>query len=134
MALLSGIRLIHLDENRSVSKVPFRWLNKNPFDSMYFAVQSMAAELSTAAPVILALKGIDVNVALIITELKVDFVKKARSKVIFTCRDYRAINTAVTGLKQPGDTATVTVKSIGRDMDDDEVATFNFTWSFKVRP
>ncbi len=75
---------------------------------MYFAVQSMAVELSTAAPVILALKGIDVNVALIITELKVDFVKKARSKVVFTCRDYGAINTAATRLKQPGDIATVT--------------------------
>lgn len=133
MGLVSGIKLIHLDEKNSISEVPLRWLNKNPFDSMYFAVQSMAAELSTAAPVILALKGIDKNVALIIVELKVDFVKKAQSKVVFSCQDYEVINKAVAQLHQPGDAATVTAKSVGRDMSGDEVATFYFTWSFKVR-
>lgn len=40
MALLSGIRLIHLDEKKSVVIVPYWWVNKNPFHSMYFAVQT----------------------------------------------------------------------------------------------
>lgn len=131
MGLISGIKLIQLDEAASVSEVPFRWCNKNPFNSMYFAVQSMAAELSTAAPVMLALKGTDA--ALIIVDMKVDFVKKAQSRITFTCMEYGKINHAVTRLQQAGDTAAVTVKTTGRDVDGSEVATFYFTWSFKRR-
>lgn len=133
MGLISGIRLTHLDEDESITEVPFRWINKNPFKSIYFAVQSMAAELSTAAPVIMVLKRVNKDVAFIIVELHVDFVKKAQSKVVFTCKDYEKINEAVLQLKQPGDTVTVTARSIGRDTNHDEVATFYFTWSFKLR-
>jgi len=133
MGLVSGVKLIHLDEEKSVTEVPYRWINKNPFNSMYFAVQSMAAELSTAAPVMLVLKDSDVDVALIIVELKVDFVKKAQSKITFTCLDYDKIYGAVAQLKQAEDTVAVTVKAVGRDIDGNEVATFYFTWSFKRR-
>jgi acyl-coenzyme A thioesterase PaaI-like protein len=133
MGLISGIRLVHLDEAKAVAEVPFRWRNKNPFNSMYFAVQSMAAELSTAAPVMLALKDFDADVALIIVDLKVTFVKKAQSKTTFTCTEYSSIHDAITQLKQPGDTTAITLKTTGRDTDENEVATFYFTWSFKRR-
>lgn len=133
MGLLSGIRLTYLDEEKSVAEVPFWWLNKNPFTSIYFAVQSMAAELSTAAPVILALKGLDTDVAFIIVELKAEFIKKAQSRVEFTCEEYMNIHDAMAKLSKPGDTITVTAKTVGRDISDEEVARFYFTWSFKVR-
>ncbi|VAW50122.1 hypothetical protein MNBD_GAMMA06-1844 [hydrothermal vent metagenome] len=131
MGLLSGIKLIYLDEEKSVTVVPYRWVNKNPFNSMYFAVQSMAAELSTAALVTLALKSTDANVALIIVEIKADFVKKAQSKITFNCMEYEKICDVITLLKKVEDTATVTVKTTGRNITGDEVAVFYFTWSFK---
>lgn len=133
MGLISGIRLTQLNEQCAVAEVPFRWCNKNPFHSMYFAVQSMAAELSTAAPVMLALKGFDADVALIIVDMKVEFVKKAKTKIAFSCLDYDKINHIVAQLKQKDDTATIVVKTVGRDLAGDEVATFYFTWSFKRR-
>ena len=133
MGLISGTRLIHLDEEKSVTEVPFRWCNKNPFSSMYFAVQSMAAELSTAAPIFMTLKGFDVDAALIIVDLKVEFVKKAQSKITFSCLDYDKIYNVVAQLKKAGDTATVVAKTVGRDVAGDDVAIFYFTWSFKRR-
>jgi len=133
MGLLSGIKLIQLDEAVSVSEVPMRWGNKNPFNSMYFAVQSMAAELSTAAPVLMALKGSDADIALIIVDLKAEFVKKAQSKITFSCVDFDKITNAVAQLKCAGDIAMVTARTTGRDVDDNEVANFYFTWSFKRR-
>jgi len=133
MALISGVKLVHLDEESAVTEVPFRWSNKNPFKSMYFAVQSMAAELSTATPALMALKGLDADIALIIVDLKAEFVKKAQSKVTFTCTDYDKFNKAIASLKQPDDVETVTAKTVGRDIDGNEVATFYFTWSFKRR-
>ncbi len=133
MGLITGIKLVDLDEDQAVSVVPFRWCNKNPFKSMYFAVLSMAAELSTAALVMLALKSMDENVALIIVDMKVVFVKKAQSEIKFTCCDYGKIVQQLSTLSQPGDTAVVTVKTTGIDIDGDEVAAFYFTWSFKRR-
>ena len=133
MGLISGIRLVQLDEDRSVTEVPFRWVNKNPFKSMYFSVQSMAAELSTAALVILALKSVDDDVAFIIVEIKAVFNKKAQSKVVFTCQDHAAILKAVSSLKKTGDTAKVTARAVGRDKEKEEVATFYFTWSLRLR-
>ena len=133
MGLISGIRLIRIDEDKSVTEVPFRWVNKNPFKSIYFAVLSMAAELSTAAPVIMALKGLDANVAFIIVGLKADFSKKAQSRVVFTCEDFVAINDAISQLSEPGDTVSIMAETIGRDINDEEVARFYFTWSFRVR-
>jgi len=133
MGLISGIRLVQLDEGKAVSEVPFRWRNKNPFNSMYFAVQSMAAELSTAAPVMLALKDFNADVALIIVDLKADFVKKAQSKVTFSCTEYRRIYETIAQLKRAEDTIAITIKTTGRDTAGDEVATFYFTWSFRRR-
>ena len=133
MGLISGIRLVRLDERVSVTEVPFRWCNKNPFHSMYFAVQSMAAELSTAVPVMMALKGDDVDIALIIVDMKAEFVKKAQTTVTCECVDYSEVVNAVAQLKHSGDTSTVTMKTIGRDVDYCEVAIFYFTWSFKRR-
>ncbi|HHJ34837.1 MAG TPA: DUF4442 domain-containing protein [Gammaproteobacteria bacterium] len=133
MGLIAGIRLIQLDESVCVTEVPFRWRNKNPFRSIYFAVQSMAAELSTAAPVLLVLKGLEANIAYIIVDLKVTFVKKAQSKITFTCTDYGNILDALSSLRHPDDNAEVTLKTVGRDAQGEEVAVFHFTWSFKVR-
>jgi len=133
IALITGIRLVHLDESVSVSQIPYRWVNKNPFDSMYFAVQSMAAELSTAAHVILALEGLGIDAAFIIVDLKADFVQKARSRIFFTCTDYHRICETVGQIRTPGDVATVQVKTTGVDENDEQVATFYFTWSFKLR-
>ena len=133
MGLISGIKLTSLDETSAVAEVPFRWWNKNPFKSIYFAVLSMAAELSTAAPTLLALKATDVDFALIIVDLKAEFVKKSQSKIVFTCLDYEKICQTITQLKLSGDTATVLTKTIGRNVMDEEVATFYFTWSFKRR-
>ena len=133
MGLVSGIKLIHLDEKKSIVEVPFRWCNKNPFHSMYFAVLSMAAELSTAAPVMMVLKGYDADIALIIVNIKAEFIKKAQSKITFECVDYYEEVCAASQLRHADDTSTVTMKTIGRDVNHSEVAIFYFTWSFKRR-
>lgn len=133
MALFAGVRLRVLDEEKAVATVPFGWRNRNPFESMYFAVQSMAAELSTAAPAMLALKGVDADVALIIVRNAASFSKKAKTKITFTCTDYPAYAAALAILKNSGDSVEVTATTVGTDLKGETVATFEFTWSFKRR-
>ena len=40
---LAGMKIIDLTEKHCITGVPFKWINKNPFKSVYFAVQSMTA-------------------------------------------------------------------------------------------
>jgi len=42
MGFLNGLRVVEIDDNHASVSVPFNFLTKNPFKSMYFAVQSMA--------------------------------------------------------------------------------------------
>ncbi len=76
MGWLSGMRLTELTTERAVATQPYNWLNMNPFKSTYFAVQSMAAELSTAAIGLLAIEGNKPSIATIIIDMKAEFPKK----------------------------------------------------------
>jgi hypothetical protein len=55
-AFICGVRVKQLETNKGVVTVKHRWINQNPFNSMYFAVQAMAAELSTGALVMHQIK------------------------------------------------------------------------------
>ena len=44
---LCGIRVTSLEQSFCEAKVKHRWINQNPFNSMFWAVQGMAAELTT---------------------------------------------------------------------------------------
>ena len=133
MGWLAGLRVQEIGPDQCVTSVPFFWWNKNPFNSMYFAVQSMAAELSTAANCVLAVAGQKPSVAVIIVGCKANFLKKATSKVYFTCRDGHKAYHAVAQCLASGEAEEVTLNTVGTMSDGTAVAEFEFTWSFKAR-
>lgn len=55
-AFWCGVRAKSLDSDQCTVTVKHQWFNQNPFKSMYFAVQAMAAELSTGALVMYQIK------------------------------------------------------------------------------
>lgn len=55
-AFWCGVRVKALNNSSSTVTVTHRWFNQNPFNSMYFAVQAMAAELSTGVLVMNQIK------------------------------------------------------------------------------
>lgn len=133
MGLLAGLRVKHLDTETCVTTVPYKWLNKNPFRSMYFAVQSMAAELSTATHCLLACAGQSPSVAFIIVDMKANFSKKATAKVSFTCTEGFKAHEAIEKCKNTGQPQKATLKTAGTMPDGTVVSEFEFTWSFKQR-
>jgi hypothetical protein len=133
MGLLSGLRVRSIDENKTVVSVPFKYLNKNPFRSIYFAVQAMAAEMSTATSCLLAVQGHKPSVAFIIVDLKAEFTKKATGRVYFTCEDNQKAFEAVKKCIETGEATQAAFKTVGRMKDGTEVSSFTFTWSFKQR-
>ncbi|HEA31083.1 MAG TPA: thioesterase, partial [Leeuwenhoekiella sp.] len=46
-AWICGVRVQTIGRNTCTTTVRHRWINQNPFKSMFWAVQGMAAELST---------------------------------------------------------------------------------------
>ena len=82
---IAGVRVRKLEENICEATVPYKLLNKNPFKSMYFAVQAMAEEISTAVPAMIAIEKHHESVAMLVVETKAEFFKKGISKVTFTC-------------------------------------------------
>jgi len=133
MGLLAGLRVREVTDTQTVVSVPFKYLNKNPFRSIYFAVQSMAAEMSTATACLLAVQGHKPSVAFIIVDLKAHFTKKATGRVYFTCEDNRQAFEAVEKCIETGEAEQATFKTTGKMKDGTVVSEFQFTWSFKQR-
>lgn len=133
VALISGLRVRVLDARECVVSIPFKWLTQNPFRSVYFASQAMAAEMSTGTLGLMAIQGCKPAVSMLVVKLEAQFTKKASSRVYFTCADGDAIQAAVERTLATGEGVTVLCTSIGRLKDGTEVSKFLVEWSFKVR-
>ena len=133
MGFVNGLRVIDFTDEKAVVTVPFNYWTKNPFKSMYFAVQSMAAELSSGAIALDAVANAKVPVSMLVLNMKADFRKKARSKIKFICEDGQKIRQAVAKSVETNEGQTVTVTSTGFDKQGDIVSVFNFTWTFKPK-
>lgn len=133
IAWIAGLRLDKLSENACSASMPYRWLSQNPFQSIYFATQAMAAELSTGAIALLAVTGTKPGIAMLIVHMEATYTKKASRRVTFTCEAGAELFAAVDRAILTGEGQTATVETIGRLADGTEVSRFRFTWSFKQR-
>ena len=132
IALLAGLKVRAISPHRSVVSVPFKWLSQNPFRSVYFATQAMAAEMSTGLLAMLATTG-KVPVSMLVLKLEAEYLKKAISRVYFTCENGHEIQEAVNKSIATGNGVTVVCKSVGRMKDGTVVSNFLITWTFKKK-
>ena len=133
LALLTGFKIVELDESKCVTRVKYSYLNKNPFRSTFWAVLGMAAELSTGAYALLATKGKEKSIAVILVAANAEFVKKATGVTTFTCSNWPEFDIAVGQAIKTGEPQLATGRTIGSNSDGETIALFEFTWSFKIR-
>jgi hypothetical protein len=132
-AFFSGLKVAEISQEKAVVTIPFKFLTKNPFKSVYFASQAMAAELSTGVLAMAHIFKRNPSVSMLVFDMKANFTKKAATKITFTCTDGLSIKNAVEQSIQTGEGVTVTAKSTGKDKSGDVVSEFYFTWTFKVK-
>lgn len=132
-AYICGVRVKHLDEKKCMVSVKHRWINQNPFKSMFWAVQGMAAELASGALMIKKIQESGKKISMLVTTNNATFTKKATGKITFTCNDGALIDEALKKTIETGEGQTVWVKAVGVNSDGVEVSTFNFEWSVKVK-
>nr|WP_299389280.1 DUF4442 domain-containing protein [Allomuricauda sp.] len=129
-----GVRLTHIDEKKAVTTVRHRWFNQNPFRSMFWAVQGMAAELSTGAMVINQIQKSGKKISMLVANNSATFTKKATGRITFTCEDGHLIDQAIQKTMETGEGQTFWMKSVGVNQDGVVVSTFNFEWTVRVKP
>ena len=132
-AYFSGLRIISINESSCEVSVPYKWFTKNPFRSTYFACLSMAAELSTGALVMATIYKRKPAASMLPVAMESKFYKKATGRTTFICKDGMAIKEAVQKAYDSLLPQSITVHSSGYNSNGELVATFQFTWSIKVK-
>ncbi|KVV15423.1 DUF4442 domain-containing protein [Flavobacterium sp. TAB 87] len=132
-AFICGVRVKSISEEKCVVSVKHRWINQNPFNSMYFAVQAMAAELSTGAMVIAQIQQSGKKISMLVANNKSNFSKKATGRINFVCNDGALITKAIEDTIATGLGQTFWMKSIGTNEQGVQVSEMEFEWSVKVK-
>jgi hypothetical protein len=132
-AYFCGVRVKILEQQKCITTVKHKWINQNPFKSLFWAVQGMAAELSTGAIIINKIKESEKNIAMLLIKNEASYSKKATGRVSFECHEGDLIDAVIEEAIKTGKGQTVTLNVIGRNSKDEEVSEFKFTWSMKVR-
>ncbi|MGB1309133.1 MAG: DUF4442 domain-containing protein [Oceanihabitans sp.] len=129
----TGVRVKSINNSTCTVSVKHRWINQNPFKSMFWAVQGMAAELTTGALMLMKIKESGKNISMLVANNNASFTKKATGRITFTCTNGEQVDTAITNAIATGEGQTIWMQSIGTNTEGVVVSTFNFEWTIKVK-
>lgn len=132
-AYLTGVRVKSITDKACLVTVKHRWINQNPFKSMYFAVQAMAAELSTGALVMAQIQKNQAKISMLVLSNKSSFTKKATGRISFHCEDGDKIAQVIQKAIETKEGQTCWMKSIGFNQDGEQVSEFEFEWTIMVK-
>jgi hypothetical protein len=129
----SGVRLNYMDDTKAIASVKHKWVNQNPFKSMFWAIQGMAAELATGAMVSSQIAESGKRISMLVQNNTANFSKKATGRITFTCEDGHLIKDALAKTIATGDGQTIWMKSVGVNSDGVVVSTFKFEWTVRLK-
>lgn len=132
-AYLTGVRVKTISGHSCVTTVKHRWINQNPFNSMFWAVQGMAAELSTGALIMAKIKESNQNISMLVANNRGTFLKKAQGRITFKCIDGDLVERAIKNTLASAEGEKLWMKSEGVDSKGDVVSVFNFEWTLKKK-
>ena len=130
---LCGIRVTLLEQSFCEAKVKHRWINQNPFNSMFWAVQGMAAELTTGMLLMQEIQTSMRKVSMLVLNNKANFSKKAQGRITFSCNSADLITNAIKKLLETDKPQTLWLTSKGIDKNNDLVSTFEFEWTLLIK-
>lgn len=133
LAYLGGVRVHTLSNKEAVVKIRHKWINQNPFKSMFWAAQGMAAEMSTGVLVMNAIEFSNEKVSMLVTHQEASFFKKATGRIMFTCAGGKEISDAISLSKETKEGQVIVLTSEGKSEDGVVVSSFSFEWSLKVK-
>ena len=133
LAYLGGVRVASIEETEAIVKIKHRWINQNPYKSMFWAAQGMAAEMTTGVLVMSQIEKSKRKISMLVTHQEAKFTKKATGKIQFICKDGGLIKDAIQKSIDTGQGQVITLTSEGFNKDGVSVSKFQFEWSLKVK-
>jgi len=100
---------------------------------MFWAVQGMAAELSTGILLMNEISRSKKSFSMLVLNNKANFSKKAIGRISFSCDQGRQIRNSINLAISSKKPQTIWVNSSGIDSQGDTVSTFSFEWTLKLR-
>ena len=132
-AYFTGVRTRFIDAEKCVVTVRHWWINQNPFNSMFWAVQGMAAELTTGALVMQQIKASGEKISMLVANNQASFVKKATGKITFVCTEGVQVNEVIKKAIETGEGQTLWMHAKGTNDEGVEVSNFKFEWTLKLK-
>ncbi len=133
LAYLGGVRVKAINEKEVEVHIKHRWMNQNPYRSMFWAAQGMAAEMTTGVLVMKEIQASNKKVSMLVTNQQGTFTKKATGKIKFICKDGGLIRNAIHESTKTGEGQIVVLTSEGKNEDGILVSKFQFEWSILVK-
>lgn len=132
-AFFAGLRIAQFDSESCTVKIRYSWFSKNPFKSIYFAVEAMAAEMCSGMLAFGQVYKRNPKISMLVVKMEVNFIKKATGTILFSCEDGAAIQAAIDQSIQTGEGQTIVCLSKAKNSANETVAEFFITWSFKAK-
>ena len=128
-----GIRVKSVDKDICEAHVKHEWINQNPFKSMFWAVQGMAAELTTGILLMNEIAYSKKNISMLVLNNKANFSKKATGIITFSCNQGTEIKKTIDRAIETNESQTIWLNSVGINAKSETVSSFSFEWTLKVK-
>jgi hypothetical protein len=130
LAFFAGVKLLHIDDHGSATSLKFKWINQNPFRSVYFAAMQMAAELATGL-LLFQYQSSSTPFSMLLVRVEANYHKKAVGKITFSCKEGDTVKTYITKLFSDNEGHMILIPVVAQNESGDTIADFIFSWSCK---
>ena len=132
-AWLMGVKVSMINNSNCICTLKYRWINQNPFKSIFWAAQGMAAEFATGVLLMREIELSNKNISMLLVDVEGKFTKKAIGKISFKCDKGLIIKEKVGSLNSQNRKSTMWIDSMGVDETGQEASKFKFNWSILLK-
>lgn len=133
LAYIAGVKTRYVNFQEAEIYMKFRWINQNPFGSIYFAALCMGGEFSTGIIAQAIILNSDAKMSMLLLNIEANFIKKAKGVVVFKCFDGPSLNSAIESAINSIEATECTAYSEAINEYGDVIATFRCKWAFRLK-
>ncbi len=133
LAAFTGVKLTKLTREECELEVSYNYMNKNPFNTTYWAVLGMVAEMGSGAMLLMYTNKLKPSVSTFVVATEAKFIKRAVGKTTFRCDEGQKIAEKVMKTCQTFESEEIKCKTLAYNEQGEVVAEFYFTWGVKAR-
>ena len=133
LASVTGVKITKLEDDVCEVTVPYKFLNKNPFNTTYWAVLGMAAEMASGALLLNYTHKHKPSISTFVIGCEAKFVKRAVGLTTFVCTQGLEIAECVLKTSENFEAQQIDAITTAYNEAGEMVAEFSFTWGIKAR-